>query len=516
MLKPFSNPAFKEYLPLILLLIAALIVGVFSAQDFGLSWDEPLFYGYADSIPYAYSIGARLDGSFNLEQAFGPSEDDHKNYGPAYLLIARPGALAFQSLGLDRASAWHLINFIFFLIGAALFYSLCRRWIGQWPSLAATALFVTQPVLWGHAFINPKDMPFLVFFIASMALGLRMVDQWQGAFAHNWRSAVFPAIVLGAASSVRVLGPLAGILIALYSFQRHKKMMWREIGLFALIAVVTLFIAWPYLWDAPAQNLIAVLLRSAGNDTQLKVLFNGAIFQADQLPRRYLPVLLAITLTEPVWPLFMIGLGIAAWQAYKKQIAWLPLALIGAWFALPFFYVILRTPPMYDGYRHFLFILPPIFLFAGFAFEQIQKYLKQNWLNALIVLILLAPGVYADIHLHPYEYTYYNSIVGGAGGAFRKYETDYWLTCYKEVLERVNASPPANKTIYIQREIDIAQYYAGALSVRDLKSAQIAAGDWMLFSTRANLDQVSVYRKAPEIFSVGRDGAVFCVVKQFK
>jgi len=31
--------------------------------------------------------------------------------------------------------------------------------------------FAYQPLLWGHAFINPKDMPFLVFLTGSIFLG---------------------------------------------------------------------------------------------------------------------------------------------------------------------------------------------------------------------------------------------------------------------------------------------------------------------------------------------------------
>ena len=31
------------------------------------------------------------------------------------------------------------------------------------------------------------------------------------------------------------------------------------------------------------------------------------------------------------------------------------------------------------------------------------------------------------------------AFVGGTGGVFRHYETDYWLTCYKEAVERFNS-----------------------------------------------------------------------------
>jgi len=33
----------------------------------------------------------------------------------------------------------------------------------------------------------------------------------------------------------------------------------------------------------------------------------------------------------------------------------------------------------------------------------------------------------ALVQLHPYEYLFYNSIVGGLPGASRRYETDYWV-----------------------------------------------------------------------------------------
>ncbi len=64
-----SKTVHHAYFPIVLLLIANLIVGLFTFRDYGLSWDEPLFYAYGDAVPYAYSISARLSGNFNLENA---------------------------------------------------------------------------------------------------------------------------------------------------------------------------------------------------------------------------------------------------------------------------------------------------------------------------------------------------------------------------------------------------------------------------------------------------------------
>jgi hypothetical protein len=100
------------------------------------------------------------------------------------------------------------------------------------------------------------------------------------------------------------------------------------------------------------------------------------------------------------------------------------------WLALPVAYALIRRPAMYDGLRHFLFILPPIFIFTGFVFEFLIDYITSLWLCAALILALLLPGIFSIVQLHPYQYTYYNSFIGGTKGASRQYETDYWLTCY--------------------------------------------------------------------------------------
>ncbi len=74
---------------------------------------------------------------------------------------------------------WHWVNFLAFQIGLLFFYSLCRRLVGKLAAYAAVLLFSTQPLMYGHAFINPKDIPFMVFFLAAVASGVRMVDDFK-------------------------------------------------------------------------------------------------------------------------------------------------------------------------------------------------------------------------------------------------------------------------------------------------------------------------------------------------
>jgi hypothetical protein len=179
-------------------------------------------------------------------------------------------------------------------------------------------------------------------------------------------------------------------------------------------------------------------------------------------------------------------------------------------------YVLLRRPALYDGLRHFLFILPPIFIFIGLGFELLLDHIAPFWLRAGMILVLIAPGLAGIIQLHPYEYTYYNSFVGGTNGAFRKYETDYWLTCYKEAVEKLNQATNGPTNLYVHREAYIAAYYASEnLVVQDLRGSlsNVKPGDLLLVNTRTNEDR-KVFKDAPILLKIARGNAIFCTLKQ--
>jgi hypothetical protein len=124
--------------------------------------------------------------------------------GPAFFMLAGQFSRLVTALlpGWSEINGWHLANFLAFQVGIISLYSLVRRWTGNWAAFGAALLFSTQPLFWGHAFINPKDIPFMSFFLASAALGLRMIDRLNAdpfsvsysavplqSFREDWRQA---------------------------------------------------------------------------------------------------------------------------------------------------------------------------------------------------------------------------------------------------------------------------------------------------------------------------------------
>jgi hypothetical protein len=629
--------------PISLLMIVSLAAGFFTFKDYGMSWDEPLFYNYADAIPYAYSITERLQGDFNILKAYGPSETDHMMYGPAYLLIARPFVQLTEFLtGSDSSSGWHLINFILFNIGILFFYLLCLRWMSRWAAFSAAILFITQPLIWGHSFINPKDIPFTVFFIITIYSGFKMVDYssipdqhsnlnpgqarswkwirlflWVSFFAFllanvstivfkpqiesllpslirnahehpgtflgtvfrlvtnnpsgsksddyitrgmalfrrspiflflmtfllgtlaflatfasrfltniyysikvniSWWRTIAAGISLGILTAIRVLGPLAGLLVALFFVFKFRKRAISGLFIYGVIAFVVMFFLWPYLWHSPISGIVAVLSQMANNPQPVPILFAGKVISSTALPVSYFPTMLGLTLTEPVWILFIVGLGIAfKWMA-KSQLGWKDMIPIVLWFFIPFLYVIISTPPQYDGFRHFTFIIPSVFIFIGFTFFKIFEINPYRWVNPIIVLLLVLPGVLGIVRLHPYEYTYYNSFTGGTKGAFRKFETDYWLTCYKEAFEKLTDAGSGQQGLFVYKNKYLATQYADdhfIVKQFDPGADTTTPGDILLMSTRTNYD-LSFHKDDPALFTISRDGALFCSVKKIK
>jgi hypothetical protein len=653
--KTIIRAALKSNLPLVLLVIFNIIVGIFTFQDYGLSWDEPLFYKYADAVGYAYSIQPRIDGTFDIQNAYGPS-GDHALYGPAYLLLARNFVFLLErGTGISRTTLWHLLNFITFQVGVVFLYLITHRWVSAWASFSAALLFSTQPLVWGHAFINPKDIPFLVFFLAALYFGLRFIDHivskdqpsqkssgmnivaWKNkewlwiilgslalaliifvilfnALPESWirsimdffytatpssiwgrlfravaedankvsvdyyagkllsiyhffriiliaillpllifilsmiflpvashqlwqkmisslknitfstrnvsfwqalKNAAIPGFVLGMAISIRILGILVGFLVVLYFLINYHRRPIRDLAIYLAIALVTTYVTWPYLWYSPIKNFIEVFRLMSNNPQPIGLIFNGTEINSTLLPWTYLPTLLGITLTEPVWFLFSIGFALAVLRIIKKQMKWRDFSVTFFGFLIPFLYVIIFRPSMYDGFRHFLFILPPIFVIIGVAFDGLFNWFHRPFIPLGLLIIVTIPDLLGIVNLHPFEYAYYNVFVGGPSGAYRRYENDYWLTCYLKAMQPFEELANQNPIVYVMRQPTLAENYAVAgVTVLPYKSTDLLkTDDYILLSTRSNLD-LNFTQESNVRWTIGRQGAIYCIVKQ--
>jgi len=609
----------SEHSQFLILMTIALVIGMITFRNYGESWDELNLYKYAERSLEAYV-------AWPLHGVIPVTGDRFENYGPAFVVFTAIVTNAFTQnfRNVQAVDVQHFVYFLTFLVGAWAFYQLATLWMSHAAAFGATLLYITQPLFWGHAFINPKDIPLLSLFTLSVYLGMKMHDSlfgrevdsviesvsgvWSGLphrtrrlltgatvfwlasiallfggtpLVHHWlddavRAAaggepsllarlasnihkvppevyiekffvlflqartvyflvgtavliwlyqrnlpaalrvlgiILPAgIVLGLTVSIRIFGPLAGIIVAGYILWKSGRKAWLTVAIYALIAIMAMYLTWPYLWPDPIGRFIETVHIMAQHPWPGTVLFNGLTYRANGLPASYMPVLLAIQLTEPVWVLFVIGLAVAVYGSGKRRIESRELlALTLVWFFLPLITFMIVRPTMYDNFRQSFFILPPVFLMTGLAFEQIRKPRLQSALIALVVL----PGLIASLKLHPYEYIYYNQFVGGVNNAVHNFELDYWGTSYREAAQELNRIAPSNANVWVDGPAHILETYARPdFHLYSAYEAERAAHyDAVVTLARYDQEQTS-FPNANIVYAVMRDGAVLSVIKK--
>src|SRR6185503_5208508 len=142
--------------------------------------------------------------------------------------------------------------------------------------------------------------------------------------------------------------------------------VWLLLTAYGLIAIITMYLTWPYLWPDPVGHFLETVQIMSQHPWPGSVLFNGAMYPANDLPASYMPILMAIQLTEPVLLLFFAGLAVAVFGFLRKQENQGELlALTLLWFILPLVTFIVLRPTLYDNFRQTFFIVPPIFFMAG-------------------------------------------------------------------------------------------------------------------------------------------------------
>jgi len=164
----FSHKKLSEYIAISILIAISIGVAITTIHDYGESWDEYNFYNYAEESVAAYQhfFSPRVIPKFH--------DPTLRYYGPWVLMLIVQTSKLFP--GWIISDIGHLITFIIFQFGVVLLYCLARRWLGRWSAFGASLLFATQPVFWGHAFINSRDIPFMVGFITTIYFGLQMSD----------------------------------------------------------------------------------------------------------------------------------------------------------------------------------------------------------------------------------------------------------------------------------------------------------------------------------------------------
>lgn len=447
-------------LAMLVLAVVAVIAGL-TFRDYGLGWDDYTHAEYADLLLRMFGSGFKDNAALSFANLY--------MYGGGFDMVA---ALLHKIIPLELFETRRLVGAIVGVIGLAVTWRLGRRIGGPLAGLAALLLLALCPIFYGHMFMNPKDAPFAVAMIILMLGLVRLAEEYPQP---SPRTILIVGLGAGLALGCRVLGGLALVyaalgFIPLFLEELRSEGLRESARRFAHVVYVLLpglafgyllmGLLWPWSIMEPGNPFRALTYFSHFFEKPWKEMFDGAIVSVPDMPWSYLPTLFALQLPE-VMLVLMAGAVFSTFAMLargevpaRRKTIMLMLTLAAT---LPLAIAMVKRPALYNGIRHFVFVIPPMAVLGGVAFARAMERLRANhrtWQPVVLATFCfgLALPLAEMIRLHPYQYTHFNHIAGTVRGADNRFMLDYWGLALKQasdglreqIVERQEV-PPANR-----------------------------------------------------------------------
>jgi hypothetical protein len=459
---------------------------------------------------------------------------EYKNlylYGGLFDLIA---AALERVLPVGMLDVWdlrHLLSALFGVTGIVAAWKLARRLADEQTAVLAAILLVLTGAWSGAMFTHTKDVPFAACMMWALYYITLVVSELPSP---RPRIVIKLGVALGCAFGLRVGAAFAVLTLIIavgIATTAAGGRDWRERGIFLARSAVALLPAglicalltaafWPWVAMAPENVFLAVRTFSRFS-FPMKTILDGEVMDIGEVPGLYLPEYLTVRLPE----LLLLGLALAficavsALRASKGTsrgpggLRFAPLILAAT---VPIAYAWIAAPSLYNGIRHFLFVVPPAAVLAALGLRGAWLHLRPYGYAA--PAMTAACSALAGWHLvtlmllHPYEYVYYNQFAGGLPEASSKWATDYWSSSLRDAATQLESQvkesrpPDAPYRVAVCAETIQGQHYLGPRFVvtRDWRRA-----DFFLSSTHLGCDRTL---RGKVIATVTRLGVVLAVV----
>jgi hypothetical protein len=446
----------------IVVLGAVALIASLTFRDYGLGWDDYTHAEYADLLLRMYGSGFRDTGALSFANLY--------MYGGGFDMAA---ALLHKVIPLELFETRRLLGAVVGVIGLGVTWRLGRRVGGPLAGLATLLLLALCPTFYGHMFMNPKDAPFAVAMVI-LILGLvRLAEEYPQP---SPRTILIVGFGAGLSIGCRVLGGLAlvyavagfvPLLLEEYRTQGAREAAHRFAHVVYVLMPGLVFgylvmgLIWPWSIMEPGHPFEALSYFSHFFEKPWKEMFDGALVSVPDMPWSYLPTLFALQLPEVLLGLLVAGvvgtiMSLSRPDVPGRRKTVLLMLTLAA--TLPLVIAMVKRPALYNGIRHFIFVIPPMTVLAGLAFARGMDRLRENrrsWQP--VVLAVFAFGLLLPlgemIRLHPYQYTHFNHIAGTVRAADDLFMLDYWGLALKqasdglreELTERQEAPPHGRK-----------------------------------------------------------------------
>jgi hypothetical protein len=260
-------------------------------------------------------------------------------------------------------------------------------------------------------------------------------------------------------------------------------------------------------------------------------LLRGEHISSNHVPWDYLPTYFALQLPELLSLCCfasLLGLCIQTVSCLRRRrpLPWTWWLVVTA-IAVPPAYAIYRHSTLYNGLRHFLFLIPPISVLAGAGLGRLGAWLvreRPRWalVPALGLALFSLDQLHALWRLHPYQHVYFNRLAGGAAAAVDRYETEYYGAVYPELhaglIESVWAT---RRESYLNQTFLVAGCGSKLFFTRNLPLnfqyvAMRDAGGADFYASYVRDDCLRRFRNRPLLLRVERDRATLAAARDLK
>lgn len=430
----------------LLLLILAILV-LFTYDAYAISNDEGVQQHYGELIIRYYESG------FTDRSVFG--FDNLYLYGGLFDVLA---TLIAKVLPFDLYSIRHVLCALFGIGGIAATWATARMIAGPRAGLiAALALTLCGP-WYGGMFNHTKD---ITFAAAMMGATFKLLQVSRALPAPRLRDVLGLGVLAGVALGLRALGLFLlvyavlaiAMAAALYRVKagRENRAFFAGASLLALcpafaIAYLIMIATWP--WAAlDFLNPARAVLSFSHFQYPIHTIYAGQSYDMAHVPRWYVPAYLLIKLPLIMHCGSVLALAVAAVPHWSRRLlppARLAIGFLAATVILPVLCHVLDNGPAFSGLRHFLFVVPPLAALTGIGIDLTIARLSESRSDVAIgaaaaVAAAMTLNAIALVRLHPYEYLFYNPLVGGLRGAAGRYATDYWVNMMPEAIRQLDA-----------------------------------------------------------------------------
>ena len=430
-----------------IVLVAALaVIALFTFRDYAISNDEGVQHRYGELIIDYYASGFRDQSVFSFQNLY--------LYGGLFDIVA----VALSHLvPIDPYDLRHILCAMIGIGGIGATAATARLGAGPRAALIAAIGLSVCGAWYGTIFNHTKDVPFAAAMMGATLFLIRIARSLPAPRAGDVASF---GLLAGAALGMRVLGLLlviyAGAAIVLYlprPWFGHGRARWRFAALSAarllpalLLAYLIMVLAWPWAALSPL-NPVRGLLAFSEFQYDIRTNLAGQVYEMANAPRLYVPIYILIRV-----PLLMLigaalailyallpRLGAASAELQRRDVALVALTVM-----FPLACQVIWRGPAFTGMRHFLFVIPALAVLAGIGLDKALTALATRGRVIGSGALAVVAGCFLFdavtlVRLHPYEYLYYNSLVGGLPGASRRYDLDYWFASMPEAIHQLEA-----------------------------------------------------------------------------